>query len=242
MFAGQGIPFCAAEDLNVLLSNAFRELKDILTILARSRAGSRYADDPVQNLVRLCDKVKRYPLSRKDREALQRHLYKKSPATLRDAVQSLRDYTGTLKGENSDARMSRSFADALLPLIESTSVAQAIQALSKNFAGIQKDYGKSLEDIFYADPPFLYLSDYAKSYGDDFNTFFRGIEKAYASLAPITPGFDDEQEESEPDWKLPLHLMTALRSKGKEFDAVIILDANQGIWPSELATEDSELE
>lgn len=36
--------------------------------------------------------------------------------------------------------------------------------------------------------------------------------------------------------------MTALRSKGKEFDAVIILDANQGIWPSELATEDSELE
>jgi len=36
--------------------------------------------------------------------------------------------------------------------------------------------------------------------------------------------------------------MTALRAKGKEFDAVIILDANDGIWPSKLALDDNQLE
>ena len=36
--------------------------------------------------------------------------------------------------------------------------------------------------------------------------------------------------------------MTALRAKGKEFDTVIILDANKDIWPSKLAQTDAELE
>ena len=35
--------------------------------------------------------------------------------------------------------------------------------------------------------------------------------------------------------------MTALRAKGKEFDTVIILDANKDIWPSKLAQTDAEL-
>jgi len=36
--------------------------------------------------------------------------------------------------------------------------------------------------------------------------------------------------------------MTALRAKGKEFDAVVILDANKDIWPSKLATTPERLE
>jgi DNA helicase II / ATP-dependent DNA helicase PcrA len=36
--------------------------------------------------------------------------------------------------------------------------------------------------------------------------------------------------------------MTALRAKGKEFDAVIVLDANDGIWPSKLAKTDNDRE
>jgi DNA helicase-2/ATP-dependent DNA helicase PcrA len=242
VFAGQGIPFYAAEDLHVLLSEAFKELKEILAIQARSTLRGLFAGDAIRNVLKLCDKVKRYPLSKKDRESLQRHLYKKSPATLKDAVQALLDYTGPLKGSNEGGRMSLSFAEALAPLIQSTTVSQAIQAISENFDGLQKDYGKSLEDIFYADPPFLYLSEYAKRYGEDFNAFYGDIEKAIATLARIPPESDDDLGEDEPDWKLPLHLMTALRAKGKEFDAVIILDANDGVWPSELAETDNQRE
>jgi DNA helicase-2/ATP-dependent DNA helicase PcrA len=36
--------------------------------------------------------------------------------------------------------------------------------------------------------------------------------------------------------------MTALRAKGKEFDAVILLDVNQDIWPSKLAETEDQLE
>lgn len=36
--------------------------------------------------------------------------------------------------------------------------------------------------------------------------------------------------------------MTALRAKGKEFVTVVILDANEGIWPSRLAEGDEDLE
>jgi len=241
VFAGQQIPFYAAEDLHVLLSEAFKELKEILAIQARSSMGSIFGGDPIQNLLRLCDKVKRYPLAKKDRESLQRHLYSKSPTDLKGALRALLQYTGPLKGTNLGGRASLDFASSIAPLLEAATVSQAIKAISENFDGLKKDYGKSLEDIFYADPPFLYLSEYAQRYGSDFNAFYTDIERAIATLARVPPE-DDEAAPDAAEWKLPLHLMTALRAKGKEFDAVIILDANDGVWPSKLAMTENQLE
>src|SRR5262249_23598284 len=108
-----------------------------------------------------------------------------------------------------------------------------------HFDGLKKDYGKSLDDIFYTDPPFLYLSEYAHRYGDDYAKFGDDMERAVTTLAKIPP---EEEEDGDQAWKLPLHLMTALRAKGKEFDAVIVLDANDGIWPSKLAVTEFEQE
>lgn len=39
-----------------------------------------------------------------------------------------------------------------------------------------------------------------------------------------------------------MHLMTALRAKGKEFHTVVILDANEGIWPSKQAETQEQIE
>ncbi len=39
-----------------------------------------------------------------------------------------------------------------------------------------------------------------------------------------------------------MHLMTAHRAKGKEFDTVIMLDTVPGLWPHKRATEQRELE
>lgn len=91
------------------------------------------------------------------------------------------------------------------------------------------------------DPPFLYLSDYACRYGSDFGRFYEDIEKAIATLARIPPA-EEESDGATEDRKRPLHLMTALRAKGKEFDAVVVLDCNQGIWPSKLAQTEEEIE
>lgn len=241
VFAGQNIPFFAAEDLHVLLSEAFLELKEILAIRARANMPGIFGADPVKATLKLCDKVKRYPLARKDREALSRHLYQSHPRTLTDAVSALSEYRGPLKGENAEGRMSASFAEAITFFIESQTVSESILTISEHFDGMQKDYGKALEDIFYTDPPFLYLAEFAQQYGEDYSMFYEDIEKAIATLARISPD-DETRDNTEPEWKLPLHLMTALRAKGKEFDAVIVLDANNGIWPSKLAKTENDQE
>lgn len=242
VFASHNIPFYAAEDLQVFLSKAFGEMKDVLGIKARAGAGPIPGFDPIQDLLKLCDMVKRFPLSKTDRAGVLRHLQAERPRTLPACVTCLRGYTGSLKGSNQDGRMAESFADAVQELLAAGTVADAIRALSNHFDGLQKDYGKSTEDIFYTDPPFLHLSEFAERYGNDYNAFYEDIEAAVATLARVPDDDDTQQQQATPEWKLPLHLMTALRAKGKEFDAVILLDVNQDIWPSKLAETEDQLE
>jgi len=238
VFASQDIPFYAAEDLHVLLSDAFRELKDLLAIRGRAPNPDPWSD-PVEDVLRLCDKVKRYPLSKKDRDALKRHIVSCRPGSILDATKALRRYFGPLKGGNEGGTMSDAFANAIQKLILSKTVAESIHAISDSFEGLQRDYGKALQDIFYTDPPFLYLADFAEKYGNDYASFYRDVDRAIATLARVLPEDDETPDNA---WKTPLHLMTALRAKGKEFDAVIILDANEGVWPSKLAETERELE
>lgn len=242
VFASHNIPFYAAEDLQVFLSDAFGELKEILGIKARAGAGPIPGMDPIADLMKLVDKVKRYPLSKSDRAGLLKHLQSERPRTLPACVASLRNFTGPLKGNNQDASRSNEFADAILALVAAPSVSAAIQAISDHFDGLQKDYGKSMEDIFYTDPPFLHLAEFAQRYGSDYSAFYEDLDKAIATLARLPADDDEAVTDKEPEWKLPLHLMTALRAKGKEFDAVLILDVNQDIWPSKLAATAEQLE
>jgi DNA helicase-2/ATP-dependent DNA helicase PcrA len=202
--------------------------------------GSIAGFNPVNDLLKLCDKIKRYPLRKTDRQSLMQHLNQARPRTIRDALKALFTYAGPLKGDNIGGRMSLDFAGAIAGLLGSKTVAESISAISDHFDGLQKDYGKSIDDIFYADPPFLHLGEYAQRYGDDYQTFYDDIEKAVSTLARIPP--EDQYENEDEQWKLPLHLMTALRAKGKEFDTVIVLDANDGIWPSKLAQTEDEIE
>jgi DNA helicase-2/ATP-dependent DNA helicase PcrA len=239
VFAGDGIPFCAAEDLNVLLGDAFEQLKAILLLKAQASQPLPFGPDPVEGLLKMCDKVKRYPLSKADRGKLRGHLASSRPRTIVQALEALYDYEGSLKGRNAGGQMAASFYAAIKRLLATHSVAEAMRVISTDFDGLQKDYGKSLDDVFYTDPPFLYLAELAERYGDDFGRFYEDVESAIASLAAILAEDDDE---AHPHWKRDLHLMTALRAKGKEFDDVFILDCNQGIWPSRLAQTEEELE
>jgi DNA helicase-2/ATP-dependent DNA helicase PcrA len=134
--------------------------------------------------------------------------------------------------------MSLSFADALREYCESETVSEAVEAISECFSGLQKDYGKAEEDIFYSDPPFHYLARYADRYDDDFEQFLEDIETAAETLSNAP----SEEEAKNPVWERPVHLMTALRAKGKEFHSVVILDVNEGIWPSKQAETRDQIE
>ncbi len=240
MFASQEIPFCAAEDLQIFLSSAFRELQKIVSICAQADQPKDFNFDPRESLLTLCDKIKRYPLSNSDRAALNQYLLQRQPQTIREACAFLNEYTGPLKGKNDSGRKSEQFVKAIRDLFNAKSVSDVLETISLKFEGLQKDYGKSDDDIYYSDPPFLYLSELAQQYGRDFQRFYADIEKTISTLASFNEAADADNATI--PWNRQLHLMTALRAKGKEFDAVFILDANKNVWPSKLAVTEPELE
>ncbi|MCY4438015.1 MAG: ATP-binding domain-containing protein [Chloroflexi bacterium] len=128
------------------------------------------------------------------------------------------------------------FSEAVKAFVNAETVSDALMQLSVNFEGLQYDVGKAEDDIFYTDPPFYQLAEYASHYGEDYDTFIDDIERAKDTLVYIPPFDDDSQDQKTDLWKHPLHLMTALRAKGKEFDTVVLLDVIDGIWPSKNAT------
>lgn len=237
ILAQKQIPFCAAEDLQVFLSDAFDSLINLLTIRMEAH-DRRMTRKVVEDVLTLCNQVKRYPLSKADQAALRAFLSGSGARTIIEAIDALENYDGQLKGPNGQRQMSLYFADALRRYCESETVSDAVEAISECFSGLQKDYGKAEEDIFYSDPPFHYLARYADRYDDDFESFLEDIENAANTLA-TTPS---EEDAKDPVWERPVHLMTALRAKGKEFHTVVILDANEGIWPSKQAETRQQIE
>jgi len=89
--------------------------------------------------------------------------------------------------------------------------------------------------------PFLYLGEYARRYNRDFFRFIDDVDEAIVATAYL-PNAGADSESIDPDLRHAVHLMTALRAKGKEFKTVVILDANDGMWPIRLAETQAELE
>lgn len=239
-FASNNVPFCAAEDLQIFLSKTFDRLLELLDI--KQRADLRQRPRQIaEDLIKLCDLVKRYPIKKAEREALVSHLLKSAKGTNRDSIDCIADYKGPLKGANAGAQMSTDFADSVRTYLDADSVADALTALGSNFEGLAADFGKADEDIFFKDPPFGQLAEFAQRYGDDYLQFLDDIEKAKEHLAHVPPTEDDAPDSNDVQ-KRPVHLMTALRAKGKEFESVLLLDCVEDIWPTKHAQTPAQFE
>jgi DNA helicase-2/ATP-dependent DNA helicase PcrA len=234
--ASKNIPFCAAEDLQVFLSQAFDKLVDLLALKTRSQIRQNRSA-VATDMLKLCDQVKRYPLSKDDRSKLQYCFLSNKCSTVSEAVEALRAYKGPLKGKKQGDSISTQMADAIAAFVNANSVSKSIEALGDSFDGLQVDIGKAEDDIFYVDPPFASLAEFAVNYKDDFDAFIDDIESAKEKLVHLPPVDEDSSSALFSDlWKRPVHLMTALRTKGKEFDYVILLDVIDGVWPNKNAT------
>ena len=241
-FASKDISFCAAEDLQVFLSDTFTRLLNLVEIKTSATSQQR-PSQVVTDVLQLCDLVKRYPLSKTDKEKVRKHIQAGRSSSVEDAADSLADYRGNLKGSNTDGQMSRAMADAIKGFVATSSVRDTLMVLGADFEGLQIDLGKAEDDIFYTDPPFLQLAEFADTYGDDYGRFVDDIERAKERLV-YTPPFEDEPGGKFADdlWQHPVHLMTALRAKGKEFDTVVMLDVADGIWPNRNAKTPEQME
>ncbi len=234
-FAKHDVPFTAAEDLKIFLSDAFKTLRRMLQV--RARLDTEQAAALVKSdLFELLHRVKRNPLSARDTRAVDEHL--EAPATLRGAIDQFAIYRGPLKGPNTGGRMTKDFTDRLQALAISKGVADCLRVIGKSFGGMQRNFSRAVEDIFYTDPPFSFLADFAGSYAEDFDSFDRDLDTAQRTLSPQSMS-DRELLQTQ---TAPVTLMTALRAKGREFDTVVILDANEDIWPSKLAMADGNIE
>lgn len=234
MLTSEDIRFYAKEDLNVILSEAFEDLKTILECVA-TKHDRRSPKDIVRAFIRCCNKVKDYPLRQSYSRPLYGFLMSGRPRTFMQCLDAFLAYTGQLRGEALD------YGLPIAEVMEAEAVAEAIQLIELKMAGLRQHYAKAEDDIFYKDPPFLYLADYARRYGDDFFRFIEDVDNAIASMA-YSPEFEVNSAAVDDDLQQPVHLMTALRAKGKEYDTVVILDANDGMWPIRFAETEAELE
>jgi DNA helicase-2/ATP-dependent DNA helicase PcrA len=190
----------------------------------------------VEDVIELCNLVKRFPLNKKDKEALRKYISQSGANSVVKGLSALATYDGPLKGSNTDGKMSLAMADVATRFLMAKTVSDSLTNMGGYFEGLQIDFGKAQDDIFFADPPFLQLAEYSLRYGDDYGQFVDDIERAKNQLAYIPPFEDDDKVTTAQElWKRPVHLMTALRAKGKEFDSVILLDVNDGIWPHKYA-------
>jgi len=232
-FASKDIHFSAVEDLQVFLTKAFNQLLDFLEVKSYEVPKTRV----IETVLKLCNLVKRYPLNKAESDKLKRYFGADRPGSMEEAIDSLSCYRGKLKGSE---ETSAAMAEALRAFLDEDSVSGTLEVLAKEFAGLQYDFGKAEDSVFYTDPPFFYLARYASRYGSDFKTFIEDIDKAKDTLVHVQPF--DEDADNEPLAAKPVHLMTALRSKGKEFDVVVLLDVEDEIWPNKNAKTEAQLE
>jgi len=226
--AANDIPFCAAEDLQVFLSDAFDKLISLLDIKARSEE-TRSKTSVASDMLSLCNLVLLYPLQKADEQKLRYFFLSKSFSSLLLAAEGMSQCELSVKTMNSGE-----IADRILKFINAETVSSTIKALAEGFESLQKHYAKAEDDIWHVDPPFASLGDFASRYGDRFDDFISDLIIAKDKLAVI-PSDDDDSSEKWEIWKKPVHLMTAIRAKGKEFSTVVLLDVVDGVWPSKMA-------
>lgn len=240
ILSGHGVSFYAAEDLNVMLNDAFNMLKGLIDIKRRQAEGvgqsfMTIADD----MLRLCNALFRYPLKKADSETLKGYMYHGQYDDLFGAIDHFAEMgTGMIKSIDPANYLGR-----LRRFAAASTVHETITCISEDFSGLKKDFRKADDDIFYADPPFPEIADFSLRYGKDFSRFCLDVERTIASLSAVVAA--DEKDMSEEERKkifTQLYLMTGLRAKGKEFDSVYVLHADRDVWPIKKAVEFGRLE
>ena len=187
----------------------------------------------------ICNLIKRFPLNRKDAPNLKTHLQRVRARTAMDAVQAIASYTGAPLSGKSHTDLYE-VADAFL---SADSLSGAIKVIDKEFAGLSFDWDKQEESIWHTAPPLLQLAEIAEDEGFEADDLIERILNAKMQLEEYR-NLEDVAHEGETSrvWERPLHLLTAFRAKGKEFDTVILLDTVNGIWPDYRANDERRLE
>ena len=181
-----------------------------------------------EDVLEVFDLIKRFPLNKKDRNNLRSHMMRSRPETPMEALASITEYAGpSLSGKQADDLFT-----AAAGFLGDESLARAISVLSGEFAGLSFDQEKAEADVWYTAPPLQQIADIAKAERLTDRDLVARIEIAREELQAYR-GLDENTDvvEVRDLSERPLHLLTAHRAKGKEFETVVILDADDRTWP-----------
>ena len=176
-------------------------------------------------MMALLDRTFPTKLSTNDRDGISNWLIHSDPKTLQEALLGFSRYEPPIrKGFSEPGKV----VVGLHEFLNSKTVVECLLNAGE-LKGFQKDFNKAKDEIFYSEPPFSHLADLSVNYGDDFESFLNDIDKAI-----LRASTDDPRGAK-------IELMTALRTKGREFDTVIVLDANEGIFPNKLSVKEGRI-
>ena len=237
-FASDGAPFKTAADLDIFGTKALDDFTDLLGVWESGESRTRPAQ-AVNDALLICNLIKRFPLNRRDNPNLKTHLQRVRPRTTMDAVQAIARYSGVPLSGKSHTDLHE-VANAFL---SADSLSEAIEVIDEKFAGLSFDWDKQEESIWHTAPPLSQLAEIAEDEGFEADDLIERIENAKMQLEEYRNLEDVAHEGKTPRvWERPLHLLTAFRAKGKEFDTVILLDTVNGIWPDYRADDERRLE
>ena len=237
-FASDGAPFNTAVDLDVFNSEAFDRLVNLLEVWERAQERRRLGQ-VVDDAIAIIDVIRRRPLGKKNKDDLSRHLRRSNPKSVVGAIATLKDY----KGPKLRGKTHEQLHDIASDFLKAEEVTDALRSISSGFDGLQFDRERAEEDVFYTAPPLEQLADICETEGFNADDLIERIDAVKAQVQEYRDfEADDDGDDTSEVLEKPLHLMTATRAKGKEFDTVILLDTVQGIWPYQRTKDLREME
>ena len=241
-FVSDGAPFKTAIDLDVFNNEAFDGLVNLLEIWERSQNKSRISKviDDVQSIYSF---IRRWPLNTKSRYDLGVYLRESdSVNTVVEGVSALRYYTDP---KISGKKTLKELHDIAIDFLSTTKISEALKIIDRDFDGLRFDQEKAESDVFFTDPPLAQLADIVEAEDMDVIDLIERIDAVKVQTEEYRRQNSEENDlnfDVASALERPLHLMTATRAKGKEFDTVILLDTVEGIWPHKRATDQREME
>ena len=222
-------------DLDIFEGEAMQSFQQILTIVYRAKDND--VDDPIGDILTILDKIDRYTLNKIDKAGVSSFLVKKHPRDFEEALKMLSSYAKNIKNgisANEACKIIRSMVDA-------KTVYVFLDIVINDLEGLDKDYSKKDLDKHYKEPQFLRLKAVSRTYKDDFRGFYRDLIQA-GKMADHSKKkkSEDSIKAFNEIGKVAVHLVTATRAKGHEYDAVIVLDADDEVWPNRISGDIEE--
>ena len=218
VLSSEGTNYSVDADIDIFSGEAMKSLHEIIKIVYRAKD---YDNDSVcKELLQMCNKIFRYELKKAEENEILRYIEERNPGDFMEALEILKTYPYEIKGYKPEK-----LYEILYDTVSSETVYQFMQRIVEDFEGLSKDYNKAEEDKHYKEPQFFRLTEVSRKYGSDFRKFWRDIDKAQRNVSA-----DNSK----------ITLITATRSKGHEYDGVIVLDCYDDEWPNSLAEDIEE--